>query len=133
MEVAASPSQPEQVEDKPANQATEPAPARQPLATAEASATAVNQQLSTNSVSPPSGSNNDTNAVISPQMLLRFFPPPGSGNAREAVIVTPPGFNPPQPAPPREIVPLDPLLDPNGFISRGKPASSSATYTSSKK
>jgi len=54
-------------------------------------------------------SNRETNAVITPQMLLRFFTPPGTG--RETVIVTPPGFSPARP---------------------GQPASSSATYSSPK-
>ena len=39
----------------------------------------------------------DTNNVVTPQMFLRFFTPPQGGVSREAVIVTPPGFNPAQP------------------------------------
>lgn len=39
----------------------------------------------------------DTNGVVAPQVFLRFFTPSPNGLSREAVIVTPPGFNPAQP------------------------------------
>jgi len=39
----------------------------------------------------------DNNGVITPQTFLRFFTPAQGGVSREAVIVTPPGFNPAQP------------------------------------
>ena len=55
--------------------------------------------------------NSDTNAVISPQMLLRFFSRSGAGTSRETVVVPPPSFTPARP---------------------GQPASSSATYSSPK-
>jgi hypothetical protein len=51
---------------------------------------------------PLVGTSTDTNALITPQMFLRFFGPaaarPGGGSAYEAVIVPPPNFIPAQPA-----------------------------------
>lgn len=59
----------------------------------------------TNSIQPLIGSSSDTNAMISPQLFLRYFTPnragakPGPGT--EAIIVPPTDFNPAQPpAPP---------------------------------
>ncbi len=66
-------------------------------------------QVSTNSLSLDLP--NENNAVISPQMFLRFFTASGTGAGREASVIMPPGFNPARPGP---------------------PASSSATYTSPK-
>ncbi len=42
----------------------------------------------------------DTNGVVTPQMLLRFFTPPQGGVSREAILVVPPGFNPARPPTP---------------------------------
>ena len=36
----------------------------------------------------------DNNGNVTPQMFLRFFTPAQGGVSREAVVVTPPGFNP---------------------------------------
>jgi hypothetical protein len=64
---------------------------------------AVASQPPTNVVTEPLvGSAVETNAMITPQMFLRFFGPaaahPGGGAAYEAVIVPPPNFIPAQPA-----------------------------------
>ena len=56
-------------------------------------------QASTNSAAPPSGSDNDTRALLSPQMFLRFFLPSETNASRKAVIVAPPGFVPARPVP----------------------------------
>lgn len=99
------------IPDAASSQLTEPGPAALVSETRDLSASPTNllNQASTNSPSPDL--NSETNAVISPQMFLRFFTPSGTGAGREAVVVMPPGFNPAQP---------------------GQPASSSATYTSPK-
>jgi len=39
----------------------------------------------------------DTNSMITPQMLLRFFTAPQGGVSRETVIIPPPGFTPARP------------------------------------
>jgi len=51
----------------------------------------------TNSIQTLIGPLMDNNGVITPQTFLRFFTPAQGGVSREAVIVTPPGFNPAQP------------------------------------
>ena len=99
--------------DTSADPAIESTATRPAVATENSSPVLVDplNQVSTNSVPPASGINNETNAVISPQMLLRFFQPSGSGARAEAVVVVPPVFSPPRPV---------------------TPVSSSATYTSPK-
>lgn len=53
--------------------------------------------LNPESAGPLIGPMMDTNTVITPQMLLRFFAPAANGNSSETVIIPQTGFTPARP------------------------------------